>query len=87
MVTQYCYGDPNASLNRAIWWRPWRNRWNSQINIGGAQHVGKRRESRLSLLVCDSKLNKLVNDLILTLFWTGVRLPLPPLIKSCILYI
>ena len=32
----------------------------------------------LSLLVCDSKSDKLVNDLNLELFWTWVRLPPPP---------
>ena len=32
----------------------------------------------LSLLVRDSKLDKLVNDLILDLFWTWVQLPPPP---------
>ena len=45
---------------------------------GGAQQVGKRSGTRLSLSVGDSRLNKLVNDLALNLLRTRVRIPPPP---------
>jgi len=50
---------------------------------GGAHSVGKRwLEARLPFLVCDSKLDKPVNDLNLKLLWTRVRFPPSPLLKS-----
>ncbi len=48
------------------------------LETGGAQQVGKRRENRLSFLICDSKLDKPVNDLTLKLLRTRVRLPPSP---------
>ncbi len=48
------------------------------LETGGAQQVDKRRENQLSLLVCDSKLDKPVNDLTLNPLRTRVRLPPGP---------
>ena len=48
------------------------------LETGGAQQVDKRRENRLSFLICDSKLDKPVNDLTLKLLRTRVRLPPGP---------
>jgi len=45
---------------------------------GGAQQVDKRRDNQLPFLICDSKLDKPVNDLTLKLFRTRVRLPPGP---------
>ena len=48
------------------------------LETGGAQQVDKRRDNRLSFLICDSKLDKPVNDLTLKLLRTRVRLPPGP---------
>ena len=52
---------------------------------GGAPPVGKRRVARLPFLVCDSKLDKPVNDLKLILLWTRVRFPPSPPLKEIIM--
>ncbi len=49
------------------------------LETGGAQQDGKRREIHLPFLICDSKLDKPVNDLSLDLSRTWVRLPPGPL--------
>ena len=48
------------------------------LETGGAQQVDKRRDDQLSFLICDSKLDKPVNDLNLDLSRTWVRLPPGP---------
>ena len=48
------------------------------LETGGAQQDGKRREIHLPFLICDSKLDKPVNDLSLDLFRTRVRIPPGP---------
>ena len=48
------------------------------LETGGAQQDGKRREIHLPFLICDSKLDKPVNDLNLKLLRTRVRLPPGP---------
>ena len=48
------------------------------LETGGAQQDGKRRDIHLSFLICDSKLDKPVNDLTLKLLRTRVRLPPGP---------
>ena len=48
------------------------------LETGGAQQDGKRREIHLPFLICDSKLDKPVNDLVLKLLRTRVRLPPGP---------
>ena len=48
------------------------------LETGGAQQVDKRRDNQLSFLICDSKLDKPVNDLTLKLLRTRVRLPPGP---------
>jgi len=43
------------------------------LETGGAQQVDKRRDNQLSFLICDSKLDKPVNDLTLKLLRTRVE--------------
>jgi len=43
------------------------------LETGGAQQAGKRREVRLPFLICDSRLDKPVNDLNLKLLRTRVQ--------------
>ncbi len=57
------------------------------LETGGARSVEKRRVARLPFIVCDSKLDKPVNDLNLKLLWTRVRLPPSPLFLSKIDYL
>ena len=55
---------------------------------GGARQVDKRRDNQLPFLICDSKLDKPVNDLTLKLSRTPVQLRTgPPFIIELIFWV